>query len=161
MKNVSSEIVEIPAGGFGVTPLEQIELEGISDFYGNINDIHKGIEFIGGDENDMVTLARLVVGADFCCGFKLGPQGTCVYSVFFNTADNNKPLSDTNSGLWRIHTTVGFFVPSQPFQQNAHGSAMVEVLDPNATPTLPEPPTVVLVVAGLTTLGGIARKWRH
>jgi hypothetical protein len=80
--------------------------------------------------------------------------------VFFNTADNNKAQSDTNSGVWRIRTTVGFFLPSQPFQQNAHASVLVEVIDPNAVPTIPEPSTLVLFVSGLAGLGGLAWKRR-
>lgn len=127
VQNISTGIIEVPASPFGVTPIEFITVAAGDPTLGNVNQINDGIEFVSGDENDRVTMARLVQGADFCSGFNLGPQGTCVFSVFFNTADNNKAQSDTNTGVWKIYVSVGFFPAGQQFQSVEHANVSVEV----------------------------------
>ena len=155
VKNVSTGVVEIPLGGFGVSPIENINAAPGSPFYENVNQINNGIEFVSGDDNDKVTLARIVQGSDFCSGFNLGPQGTCLFSVFFNTADNNKPASDTNSGVWKIHLSIGFFPQGAQVQSNEHGSFLVEVIDPGAKAVLPEPSSLILFASGLLGWSGM------
>jgi hypothetical protein len=76
--------------------------------FGNTNPIVNGVEFVSGDRNDEVFRTTIPNGEDFCGGFRLGPEGTCVFKQLFDTHDLNKSQSDTKSGIWKIYNFVSF-----------------------------------------------------
>lgn len=78
------------------------------------------------------------------------------FKPLFDTQDLNKSQSDTNSGIWKIYNVVSFAPAGTPNFQI--GRATVEVLDPGATPQLPEPSTLLLFASGLAGLAGLRRK---
>jgi hypothetical protein len=126
-----------------------------STLYGNINEIRGGIEFVSDDRNDAVFSTSIV--NDNCTGSPLRPRATCSFQLVFDTQDLNKPASDTNSGIWRVYSDVGFMPPEFG---DAVGKATVEVLDPGATPKVPEPSTLVLLASGLAVLSGLRKGLR-
>lgn len=118
------------------------------------NKAGNSIDYFSGDRRDEVWNTALVLEAN-CEGKTLGPGGTCTFQQTFQTRDNDKPHSDTNSGVWLISNivelTTGEF-------EDAFGK--VEVRDPGAPSAIPVPPALALMGGALATLNILRRKER-
>ncbi len=116
------------------------------------------IEFKSGDKNDEVFKTEIDPLGNSCKALPgqdviLAPGDTCSFFQTAFTRDLNKPQSGTNSGVWEIFNKVEFF-RTAGIKESRTGHALVEVLDPRARSTLPEPSSLALLGSGLVLLIG-------
>jgi hypothetical protein len=112
--------------------------------------------FERGDRRD--ELATTTIVGDSCTGGVLVVAAQCFFSLAFTTVDNDVANSGTNTGLWRTGATVFHRKPGDPTSELDDGiNVFVEVRDPGAVITIPEPATGLLFAAGL----GLVSAWRR
>lgn len=113
----------------------------------------RSISYLSGDKHDEVFNTQLVIST--CKGKTLSTNGTCVFQQLFQTRDLNKAASGTNVGIWEISNAV--FASEDFFEV---GEATVEVRDPGAATTIPEPSTLFLFGSGVVGIASLTRKKR-
>ena len=134
---------------------------------GNGSDIRiLGVTFTlkqtGGDLDDMAVNGALVLPSVPPGTIILKPVGTFpnsfTFSFVFDAVDGSG-VNDHDVGLWELAVRVVFERPNIPNSGNTAvtGTTIIEVRDPGAVSTLPEPSTMLLLSTGLA---GVAMKMR-
>jgi len=111
--------------------------------------------FLGGDPRDEVFDLRLI-NTGCPLDLSIGPNGTCEFLGIAQTRDLLPNLSGTDVGLWKIQAGASVLEDTD----TASATAFIEVRDPNAQTTIPEPAGVMLVSGGLLALIVVASSRR-
>jgi hypothetical protein len=134
------------------TMLETVRIDSVRLVNGKSDD---SIAFQDGDRRDKVIATALQLPSWWSAPTDLGAGGWLDFTQKFWTADYDKDNSDTNSGIWKISNEVTWTYNG--IQQTSKGFAVVEVRDPGASQTVPEPATVGQIALGILSLAIVAR----